>query len=377
MSRQSKIIFSILTGLIILGFVAYVYLANKGAQPIQPYLVEDSASKTKESKIISQSSLPTADTTTWTTYKGLHADEEFEFKYPSDILKLDAKDDAITLRHSTPLRHVNPCDERDNPTTLDNLTDVDITMQFLQGNLGDAISKNEPPEFLSEYFYYSDPGYQDLRLIPGFIDFIDIGSLHGYRITSGIEGCGVYTYYFPGLQTGRILIVKRTYGELTSLGTESQKYRTLPGVILPDEEEKIVHGILSTFKERGSAGPARRIPEFEAALNAHNGATIASLLTDRVWYILEATECCGWTKREQIVSKMSKGKGTLNFSEEQPLLQAIREKRSDLKNYTIGIGERTSNQDAAGYPRSPIWVFTAYHASEEGKIDRIRIGLYP
>lgn len=316
---------------------------------------------------------PTADTNTWTTYTGINADEKFEFKYPKDILNLNVLDDIIILRHAIPFSHVDPCDMRDNPQTLEQLTDVDISIKFIAKDLGGALTEIEGSDFVTKNFYNGDSGFESLQTSPGFIDFIEIGSLQGYRVTSGVEGCGQYTYYFPALHEGRVLVVKRTYGELTSLDYASQTYRKLPGVIQPSEEEKIFHGIISTFKELGPTGPTRKIPEFEVALNVHDKKTIATLLDDQVWYILEATECCGWTKREQTALKISKENGILNFSEEQPLLQIIRKKRIDLKNYTIGIRELIPNQDANGRPYS----FTAYHANGENKIDRIRIGLYP
>lgn len=318
---------------------------------------------------------PTADTSTWATHTGIHADEKFEFKYPKDILNLNVNvlDDTITLRHAIPFSHVDPCDMRDNPQTLAQLTDVDITIKFIAKDLGGALTEIEGSDFVTENFYSGDSGFESLRTSPGFIDFIEIGSLQGYRVTSGAEGCGQYTYYFPALREGRVLVIKRTYGELTSLDSASQTYRKLPGVIQPNEEEKIVHAILSTFKELGPTGPTRKIPEFEVALNAHDEKTITSILADQVWYIIEETECCGWTEREQIVSKINRKEGVLNFSEEQPLLQTIREKRTDLKNYTIGIREQTPNQKMSGN----LYSFIAYHANQENKIDRLRIGSYP
>ena len=89
------------------------------------------------------------------------------------------------------------------------------------------------------------------KLEPGFIDVINIGSLEGYRITQGVEGCGEYTYYFPITTEVTLVVVRYFITELNPITVDYEKFLNLPDVISPIKEEKLFNQILSTFQLLG------------------------------------------------------------------------------------------------------------------------------
>jgi hypothetical protein len=168
----------------------------------------------------------------------------FEIRYPADILKVSKEGEKVILTHSIPFEHPNPCAFSDeSPATVKELTDFRVTLETISKSFKETIATYEGGS-ITQYYLLDDT----LRIEPGFIDKMSIGELNGYRIAEGVEGCGFFAYYFP-LDQNNTLRVERSYiTELLPVMPDREKYLRLPGVIPPDEEERLFNLILSSFK---------------------------------------------------------------------------------------------------------------------------------
>ena len=177
----------------------------------------------------------------WNVYR--NESQRYELRYPKGTITVSEVSSRIVMTHAITLEHPDPCDFKGDAPPLKTLTDFEVSIEVVSLNLRETVIANES-DFLVSRFLVDDK----LSIAPGFIDEVSIGSLTGYRITSGVEGCGEYTYYFP-LAPRNVLIVKRSFiTELQPIIANYQEYLKLPGVISPDEEEKLFNGILSTFQ---------------------------------------------------------------------------------------------------------------------------------
>ena len=173
----------------------------------------------------------------WNTYQ--YENYGFEISVPDHISILEDAD-GITLFHAVPHEHPNPCDFRGTGELLEELTDFEVRIELVEQDLFGAVSEKEYESFASEYVVDNE-----LVSSPGFIDEVDIGLLHGYRITMGVEGCGAYKFYFP-FNPEKTLYVKRSYiTEFMPFITNYEDYLALPGIIPPAEEEEFFIKILS------------------------------------------------------------------------------------------------------------------------------------
>jgi hypothetical protein len=182
------------------------------------------------------------ETADWKIYR--NEEYGFEIKYPDNIIKPLQGDDSVTLKHSIPFEHKDFCDLKGDGPLLNELTDFEMTIELINENFAITVMDEE-----SDYFVLNYLLFDKLRIEPGFIDEINIGSLEkGYRVTSGVEGCGVYTYYFP-VDSEYTLLVKRPFVyDLNSINEKSQENLKLPGVISPVEAEQLFNQIISTFR---------------------------------------------------------------------------------------------------------------------------------
>lgn len=177
----------------------------------------------------------------WKTYQ--YKKPGFEIRYPADVLKISKEGEKVILTHSIPFEHVNPCDFVGDAPLLKELTDFRVALETISKSFKETIKANESYSIILNYLINDT-----LRIEPGFIDDVRIGPLKGYRITAGAEGCGIYTYYFP-LDSNNTLKVQRSFiPELKPVITDYKDYLKLPGIIPPDEEEKMFNQILSSFK---------------------------------------------------------------------------------------------------------------------------------
>lgn len=229
--------------IVILFFMASFTLPgciNKTAESTSTEINEtiSDATETTPNTITDTSQSSNNETSDWKVYNG----SSFEFKYPK-ILSLNQQEEKILLNHSIKYQHANPCDFKGDAPQLDKLTDFNVSLRVFNKNLKDTVETNESSDIIKNSFKGDT-----VELSPGFIDKFNTGSLAGYRITNGVEGCGMYTYYFS-LTQNKILAVTRSFiSEFLPINADSQKYLNLPGIIIPSQEEELFNKILSSFK---------------------------------------------------------------------------------------------------------------------------------
>jgi hypothetical protein len=166
----------------------------------------------------------------------------FGFEYPK-IISLSQQGEKILLNHSINYQHPNPCDFKGDAPQLDKLTDFNVSLMVSNKNLKDTVDANESSDMIKNSFKGAT-----VELSPGFIDSFNTGSLTGYRITAGIEGCGMYTYYFSIAQDKTLVVTRSFISEFLPINADSQKYLSLPGIITPTQEEEFFNKILASFK---------------------------------------------------------------------------------------------------------------------------------
>lgn len=189
-------------------------------------------------KITESKATEISETNDWKVYNG----SSFEFKYPK-ILSLSQQEERILLNHSIKYQHANPCDFKGDAPQLDKLTDFNVSLRVFDKNLKDTVETNESSDIIKNFFKGDT-----VELSPGFIDKFNIGSLTGYQITIGVEGCGMYTYYFPLTQNKTLAVTRSFISEFLPINADSQKYLSLPGIITPSQEEEFFNSILLSFK---------------------------------------------------------------------------------------------------------------------------------
>ena len=176
----------------------------------------------------------------WQTYTNPNLGINFSFP---PILSVTNQSDTITLTHSLPLSHPNPCDfVGDYPQLLSQFTDFNIVFEVSPTDLMTTVRAKEDG-LLDEYI-----SQNTLLTSPGFIDPVSIGQLTGYKIFRGVEGCGNHIYYLSSSPTQTLIIRRDTIPEFSGGVSDYEKYLSISGVISPAQEEQIITRILSTFK---------------------------------------------------------------------------------------------------------------------------------
>jgi len=167
---------------------------------------------------------------------------QLDFSYPEGLKSVSYDEPfgtpVVSLSHSLPYKHVNSCDMKDG-LSIDTATDFSAQFKLYNISLIDSLKKDNPN------------GYTDMikngavSIQPGFVDKYKLGSVDGYKISMGVEGCGYFTYYFP-ISTKETLVIKRDY-YLQSLQVGREKLNNVPGFISASEEEIIFNKILNSF----------------------------------------------------------------------------------------------------------------------------------
>ena len=189
----------------------------------------------------------------WKTYNS--AIGEFHIKYPENFAVREAAG-KITLEHAWPLHHDEPCDFKGGAPAREKLTDFSATLEVVKSSMKDIVKKNETDFLVTDYFKNDR-----FRLSPDFIDEFAVGNLRGYKITSGVEGCGSWRYYFP-LDANTTVVVNRDFGEFLSLAGIRATYGANPLAILPDQADEIFNRILSSFYYYGFRTPSDKLKTY-------------------------------------------------------------------------------------------------------------------
>ena len=166
----------------------------------------------------------------------------FAFQYPL-ILKVNDQGETVDLTHSVAYAHPDLCELRDGVKNLDAITDFDVSFALLSENLKTAVKEIVPESIFSDYFKGDT-----VVVTPGYIDDFNAGSLKGYRITNGNEGCGEYAYYFPIGKNSTLMVKRNFVPEFQPINANYKAYLKIPGIVPPEQEEKYFDSILSSFK---------------------------------------------------------------------------------------------------------------------------------
>jgi hypothetical protein len=183
-----------------------------------------------------------------------YSDDEagFSVDYPGDTLAASRQDTALVLTHSIAYLHPNPCDFRGDGGSLGDLTDFRVTFDVLEKGLTDAITDTEGSDYVVSTYFPSG----SLRAPDETVGRASFGGLSGYRVTSGVEGCGRTAYYFT-TPTGRTLVVTRqSVPEFTSGNANTDDILDLPGVLRPEDGTALFERIMGTVRFAGGQASA-------------------------------------------------------------------------------------------------------------------------
>jgi hypothetical protein len=128
-------------------------------------------------------------------------------------------------------------------TVYPRLTDFRVTMQKMNKDLVDTMKTISP--------YIPQENFVNNQVVesPGFIDKFSVGTLNGYAIYEGAEGCGQTTYYFPIKDDQTLIIGKASIQILSGVVSNEKAAEVLavPGVISKEASEQMFLSILQTL----------------------------------------------------------------------------------------------------------------------------------
>ena len=171
-----------------------------------------------------------------------YTDNSLEFEYPNNIISVVKNGDKVSLSHSLSYKHNDFCDMKGSGTVLNRFTDFNVSLRVVEKGMKGALEETQG--WLAKDYFANGA----FKLSPGFVDSFKVGPLKGYQITSGVEGCGNYTYYFPLSSIKTLVVVRALVPELNSINADNKTYLNLPGVIIPDQESELFTKILSSLK---------------------------------------------------------------------------------------------------------------------------------
>jgi len=171
-----------------------------------------------------------------------YADNSIEFEYPDNIISVAKNGDKVSLSHSLSYKHNDFCDMKGSGTVLNRFTDFNVSLRLVEKGMEGAL--DETQGFLTKDYFANGT----FKLSPDFVDSFNVGTLKGYQITSGVEGCGNYTYYFSLSSTKTLVVIRAFVPELNPINANNKTYLNLPGVIIPDQEIELFTKILSSLK---------------------------------------------------------------------------------------------------------------------------------
>ncbi len=165
------------------------------------------------------------------------------FRYPK-ILNTSVADGKVVLLHDIPFENTGECDMMGEETIYPRLTDFRVTMQKMNKSLVDTMKTVSP--YIPQENFVNDQVVES----PGFIDKFSVGTLKGYAIYEGAEGCGQTTYYFPIKDDQTLIIGKASIQILSGIFSDNREKEVLavPGVISREESNQIFLSILQTLK---------------------------------------------------------------------------------------------------------------------------------
>ncbi len=159
-----------------------------------------------------------------------YSDETISFEYPK-VLTATKKGNEVTLAHSIPYVHGNPCDFKGDAPPLKDLTDFSASFKVVNKGIQDYVVTSGWPD----WDYVSKNPFTS-------------GSWKGYMVSPGVEGCGENIYFLSVTPTQTLIITMPFAAEFNSINADFQKYLDLPGVIVPNQAGTYFNQILSSIK---------------------------------------------------------------------------------------------------------------------------------
>ena len=175
------------------------------------------------------------------TYKNLGLG--ITFNYPK-YLTASTTDGVIVLHHDIAFENNGDCDMMGDENTYPRLTDFKVTIQKINKNLVSTMKAVSP--YIPQENFVND----EVVVSPGFIDAFEVGTLRGYAIYEGAEGCGQTTYYFP-IKSDETLVINKASIQVLSGVTGKEKQDmvlAIPEVISKEKSEEIFISILKTLE---------------------------------------------------------------------------------------------------------------------------------
>jgi WD40 repeat protein len=152
----------------------------------------------------------------------------FQVTYPQPQIKAYPQGAGVALLHSVPHSHTDPCNLQ-TASTLRDLIDFDVRLEIVPANLEEA-----------KRITHSGTGGTDN---------VTLGPLTGGTFESyGVEGCGQDVYLFPVASNKTLWIVRRWIAEFSPIMADYEEHLALPGVISPEEADKLFKQMMATFK---------------------------------------------------------------------------------------------------------------------------------
>lgn len=175
------------------------------------------------------------------TYK--NSAVNLSFKYPK-ILTASTTNGIVILHHDIPYENHGDCDMMGDEKTYPRLTDFKVTIQKINKDIVGTMKTVSP--------YIPQENFVNNKVVasPGFIDVYNVGTLSGYAIYEGAEGCGQTTYYFP-IESNKTLVINKASIQILSGVIAKEKMEevlAVPGVISKEKSEEIFTGILKTLE---------------------------------------------------------------------------------------------------------------------------------
>lgn len=173
------------------------------------------------------------------TYR--HKKLGLEFEYP-DILKVTEKEGVITVEHRVAYKHPNPCDGSGLSEHQDSKEIFDFYAQI-------SVLPLTPTElFRQEVMQKNDEG-----MVVGIHNTVRVtyGALDGFRMFAGHRRCGYHSYFFQLADEKVLRVVRYLVPEFEVSEKEKEAANRLRQVILPEQEEHIFRGILSSLRWSG------------------------------------------------------------------------------------------------------------------------------
>ena len=171
-----------------------------------------------------------------------YSSEDIAFTYPA-FLTVSTKEGVTSLHHEIPYKNTGGCDMMGEEQTYDMLTDFHVTFRISSTSLVQTVRQ------LSSYIPEENFDGDVLKVNPGFIDPFEIGTLKGFAIYEGAEGCGYTTHYFPLPDNRTLIIQKESIQALSGVRGEDEIVNILavPGALSKEKSSALFLDILNSL----------------------------------------------------------------------------------------------------------------------------------